>query len=207
MQPLQSFEVMELKGGNPKCCKTHGFESKSGFRHSAVLIFWKAFRSAHFFLCFCCSSLAQLSSLMTTCVQAQGTLSSPPTPDQLRSMCKERYHPPPDQLRSIQHEYNVQETLSSSPSTPNQLRSIQHVCQCKERYHPPPDQLRSIQHVYNVQGTLSSSPSTPNQLRSMQHVCQCKERYHPPLTSCVASSMCTSARNVVIPPLHPKPVA
>ena len=63
LQPLQYFEVMELKGGKPKCCKTQGFEAKSAFRHSARLIFWIALRSAHFFL-FCCSSLAQLSSLM-----------------------------------------------------------------------------------------------------------------------------------------------
>ena len=64
LQPLQYFEVMELKGGKPKCCKTQGFESKSAFRHSAMSIFGRALRSAHFFFLFCCSSVAQLSSLM-----------------------------------------------------------------------------------------------------------------------------------------------
>ena len=42
-----------------------------------------------------------------------------------------------------------------------------------------------------------------DQLRSIQHVCKCKECYHPPhpkMTSCVASNMCASARNVIIPP-------
>ena len=56
---------------------------------------------------------------------------------------------------------------------------------------------------------LSSPPPTPDQLRSIQHVCKCKECYHPPphppLTSCVASNMCASARNVIIPPPPPTP--
>ena len=37
----------------------------------------------------------------------------------------------------------------------------------------------------------------------IQHVCKRKECYHPPPThpiSCVASNMCASARNVIIPP-------
>ena len=50
----------------------------------------------------------------------------------------------------------------------------------------------------------SPPPPTPDQLRSIQHVCKCKECYHPPphppLTSCVASNMCASARNVITPP-------
>ena len=64
---------------------------------------------------------------------------------------------------------------------------------------PTPDQLRSIQHVCKTRNVI-----IPDQLRSIQHVCKCKECYHPPphppLTSCVASNMCASARNVIIPP-------
>ena len=96
--------------------------------------------------------------------------------------------PPPTQPRPVALHptcVQVQGMLSSPPPpSPDQLRCIQHVCKCKECYHPP--------------------PPTPDQLRSIQHVCKCKECYHPPShppqTSCVASNMCASARNVIIPP-------
>ena len=56
---------------------------------------------------------------------------------------------------------------------PDQLRSIQHVCKCKECYHPRPVAWHPT--CVQVQGMLSSP------------------------TSCVASNMCASARNVIIP--------
>ena len=58
-----------------------------------------------------------------------------------------------------------------------------------------------------VQGTSSSPPTPTHQLRSITHVCKCKEHHHPhppPPISCVASHMCASARNIIIPtpPTH-----
>ena len=54
----------------------------------------------------------------------------------------------------------------------------------------------------------SSSPPTPtHQFPSITHVCKCKEHHHPqptPPISCVASHMCASARNIIIP-THPHP--
>ena len=98
----------------------------------------------------------------------------------------------------------VEGMLSSPPPTPDQLRSIQHVCKRKECHHPPHtrDQLRSIQHVCKCKGMLSLSPTScvaSNMCASARNVIIPP----PPLTSCVASNMCASARTVIIPPDPP----
>ena len=82
---------------------------------------------------------------------------------------------------------------------------IKHVFNSNERYHPTPDvqatsQWHSIKHVSNSvqqQRTLSSHPNPPKPCRSMDHVETCKQHH-----SGIASSMCSTATNVIIPP-HP----
>ena len=81
------------------------------------------------------------------------------------------------------------------------LRSIHHVFKFKECHHPdptPPHPTPAVaQHPPCVQVQRMSSspahPTPPQHLRSIHHVC-------------VASTMCSSSKNVIIPsPPHPTP--
>ena len=60
-----------------------------------------------------------------------------------------------------------------------------------------------------VQRTSSFPPTPHHQWRSIWHVCNFKARHQPPphTISCVASHMCASSRNVIIPPKHPSSIA
>ncbi len=110
LQPLQYFEVMELKGGKPKCCKTQGFEAKSAFRHSARLIFWIALRSAHFFSFLLFVTCTVVQSHAIHCPHFAGTcrhrhMSS--SEDSLLSRCSLKEHGVPRNLSRSCHRRSI----------------------------------------------------------------------------------------------------
>ena len=125
---------------------------------------------------------------------------------------------------------SARNVIIPTPPHPNPTRnilwrSIKHVCKCKERHHPhptPPQQETSYgvasSMCVSARNVIIPTPPHPNPTRnilwrSIKHVCKCKERHHPHPTPPqqetsygVASSMCVSARNVIIPtPPHPNP--
>ena len=69
---------------------------------------------------------------------------------------------------------------------------------------PPHPQLRSIHHVFKFKECHHAQPTPPHpQLRSIHHVFKFKECHHahptpPHPSSCVASTMCSSSKNVIM---------
>ena len=107
------------------------------------------------------------------------------------------YTPPHPTICCVALTMRARSTMLLHPTPPHHLlRSIDHACQVK---------VASARNVI--------SPTPPHHLlRSIDHVCKCKERHQPnptpphPMT-CVAPTMCASARNIIIPtppnPPHP----
>ena len=113
----------------------------------------------------------------------------PPLPQTIcltSNLCCSVYLPPPPAPNSMR---NIHLHVMSFP-TSDQLRSTQHVCKCKNRYHPPPPRPTSVVKHPNcaqVQETLSPPPPQPTRTSYIT-------------SSCEASKMRSSARNVSIPP-------
>ena len=150
---------------------------------------------------------------------------SHPTPPQTPTVgsinhvfkCNECYHipthPEPQLLRSINHVFKCNKCYHIPPHPePQLLRSINHVFKCNECYHipthPEPQLLRSINHVFKCNECYHIPPHPePQLLRSINHVFKCNECYHipphPDPNCCVASTMCSSATNVITS--HPTP--
>ena len=115
----------------------------------------------------------------STCVQVQGTLSSPPpqTSCVTFNICASARNviipPAPTQ--------HCKERSFAWHSTCVQVQGP-----CSSTPTPGNDQLRSIQQMQGTSNMCASPRNViiprpaPDQLRSIQHVCKCKERDHPP---------------------------
>ena len=168
---------MELKGGDPKCCKTQGFESKLAFCHSPMSILGKALRSAHFF-CFVVILCTVVQSHAIHCLHFVGTYRH-------------------------RHKFSSEDSLLSRCFLKKHcvLRNLSSLATGDQSFVCPGAWIDLLQVSCLFSQTAFWHDSTCVQVQRNVII----PPPHPPQTSCVAFNMCTSPKERYHPPTPPTP--